>query len=165
MCPFLKLKTCTFFLSFHVILKFSFDFPLYLPITLVILDDLDTYAALSAWRDASLLPEGGTRWRQPYIFYTVWRELRNEDDQVEKADWWQNQTRLTHCSRCHWTWMWTSTVPSWSVALHAARLYYYSIQIIWLDFLSHYPRIILFSSSAYYPKEYYRIMCGSLMKP
>ena len=61
MCPFLKLKTCTFFLSFHVILKFSFDFPLYLPITLVILDDLDIYAALSAWWDARLLPEGGTQ--------------------------------------------------------------------------------------------------------
>ena len=76
----------------------------------------------------------GLSWRQPYIFYTVWRELRNEDDQLEKADWWQNQTRLTHCSRCHWTWIWTSTVPSWSVTLHAARLYYYSIQIIWLDF-------------------------------
>jgi len=40
---------------------------------------------------------------------------------------WQSQTRLTRRSQCHWTCMWTSTVPSWSVALHAARLYYYSI--------------------------------------
>jgi len=38
------------------------------------------------------------------------KELGNEDDRTEKADWRQSQTRLTCCSRRRW--MWTSMMPS-----------------------------------------------------
>jgi len=45
-----------------------------------------------------------------YRTYTGRKELENEDDRAEKADWQQSQTLLARCSWC--CWMWTSMMPS-----------------------------------------------------
>jgi len=53
-----------FFSLYYSNLKFLFDFPLlleYLPIILIILHDLGTYAGLSAWLVSCFLPEGETQ--------------------------------------------------------------------------------------------------------
>lgn len=137
-----------FFSSYYYILKFFFGFPLsFWTFTHYShnCDYLDTYADwVPGWMPASC-QKGGLGWGQPYNFYTVWRELGNEDDQTEKADWWQRQTD------------WLAAV---GVAGHecAACSYIAHIQIVWLDFLSHY-----FISSAYYSKRNSQIKCGSLM--
>jgi len=58
-----------------------------------------------------------------YRIYTGRKELENEDDRAEKADWRQSQTLLTCCS---WhRWMWTSMIPS---SQSLVKLSYYSIR-------------------------------------
>jgi len=52
------------------------------------------------------------------------KELGNEDDRAEKADWRQSQTRLTRCSWRRWTW--TSMISGC-----CTKLDYYSIRGIW----------------------------------
>jgi len=64
-----------------------------------------------------------------YRIYTSRKELENEDDRAEKADWRQSQTLLTRCS---WRrWIWTSMMPSSQSVVTARSYYMYVYSIVY----------------------------------
>ena len=98
-----------FFSSYYSILKFVFWLP-------VILWIFSHYSNYSPWLGYIRSIEGLARDSVDveltiyYRIYTGRKELENEDDRAEKADWRQSQTLLT---RCNWRrWMWTLMMPS-----------------------------------------------------
>ena len=118
----------------HPIIPFLnsfFDFPLffeYLPIILIILDDLDMYTALNAWLDACFLGDS-VDIDQPYIFYTVWRELGNEDDWAEKADY--DRVRL------NWLQYVKLYTQSYYYVCDSSNLLVFYVQKVWFSFSFH----------------------------
>ena len=137
-----------FFSSYYSILKFVF----WLPIILWIFSH---YSHYSPWLGYVRSIEGLARLDARrgdsvdveltiyYRIYTGRKELENEDDRAEKTDWRQSQTQLAAVGVAGCGRRWCHHHNQWS--LHEARLLQYTahMRITWLDFSSHYTRVIL----------------------
>ena len=105
------------------------------------------------WRKCACKPLFARRWTRLTLtlHFQHRSERADEQRQSSREGWLRIGSNTIYSLRsCRWTWMRMSIM----ISSHCMQLDYYSMQITWLDILSHYSHIISFFKYLLFPKKF-----------